>query len=84
MRVHTVGDAPFATPIRAEVTGYGYAHRWGSSAEPQATALPDALAEKCLRLARYLAEVAPSRLDDGGAGFACEMPFVADGHQAAV
>ena len=84
MRVHTVGDAPFATPICTEVTGYRYSLRWGSSAEPEATELPDALAEKCLRLARYLAEVAPSRLDDGAGGFSCEMPFVADGHQAAV
>lgn len=54
VRVHTVGDALFATAIRTEATDYRYAHRQGGSAELEATELPDALAEKCLRLARSL------------------------------
>lgn len=54
VRVHTVGEALFATAIRTEATDYRYAHRQGGSAELEATELPAALAEKCLRLARSL------------------------------
>jgi glutathione synthase/RimK-type ligase-like ATP-grasp enzyme len=54
VRVHTIGDAVFATAIHTEATDYRYAHRQGSPVTLQALELPDTLADRCLRLAHAL------------------------------
>jgi glutathione synthase/RimK-type ligase-like ATP-grasp enzyme len=54
VRVHTVGDAVFATAIETGATDYRYAHRQGSAAELYAVELPAELAERCVRLAATL------------------------------
>src|SRR6185295_508199 len=54
VRVHTVGDAVFATAIASEAVDYRYAARDRKSAELQPTTIPDDVAAACLRLARRL------------------------------
>ena len=55
VRVHTVGDAVFATAIRTEATDYRYAHREpGQSAVLEPVELSDDLAAQCLALAADL------------------------------
>jgi hypothetical protein len=55
VRVHTVGDAVFATVIVTDAADYRYASREvGSPAEMDAAELSDELAAQCLRLARTL------------------------------
>ena len=52
--VHTVGSTLFATAIYTQATDSRYAQRQGSDAELHAIELPDALADRCLRLAQGL------------------------------
>ena len=54
VRVHVVGDAVFPTRIDSDVTDYRYAVRMGGEAHLSAVDLPDALAERCVALARGL------------------------------
>jgi len=52
VRVHTVGNEVFATRIRSEAVDYRYARRQGHTAEMEPAALPDSVAQACLRLTR--------------------------------
>ena len=54
VRVHTVGDQLFATRVHSETVDYRYASREGGNVEMEATTLPPAVAESCLRLAHKL------------------------------
>ncbi|HEX2093714.1 MAG TPA: hypothetical protein VHG28_15030 [Longimicrobiaceae bacterium] len=54
LRVHAVGGEVFATAIRTGATDYRYAEREGAEAELRPAELPDALARRCVALARAL------------------------------
>jgi glutathione synthase/RimK-type ligase-like ATP-grasp enzyme len=54
VRVHTVGDALFATLIRSDIVDYRYARRLGGTVEMEPTAIPDACAESCFAITRRL------------------------------
>lgn len=54
VRVHTVGDAVFATAIRSSATDYRYAGRDGVETSLEAVTLPDDLARRCVELASGL------------------------------
>jgi hypothetical protein len=55
VRVHVVGDEVFATALESEVTDYRYAQADGADApELRPVELADALAERCVALARSL------------------------------
>ncbi|MBS0155131.1 MAG: hypothetical protein JSS38_11085 [Nitrospira sp.] len=54
VRVHTVGDQLFATRIHSKAVDYRYASREGSKIEMEATTLPPAIAESCMKIAREL------------------------------
>jgi len=55
VRVHTVGDAVFATGITTTATDYRYAHKTaGQSADLEEVHLSDDLAAQCVALARDL------------------------------
>jgi hypothetical protein len=55
VRVHTVGEAVFATAVVTDAADYRYAAREvGTAAELQAVELSDELAAQCLRLAHTL------------------------------
>ena len=54
VRVHTVGDAVFATRIETEAVDYRYAVHDGLGVAMEATVLPAAVEEACLRAARDL------------------------------
>jgi hypothetical protein len=55
VRVHVVGDDLFATAARTDATDYRYASRQvGEAADLEAVRLEDALADRCLALARAL------------------------------
>jgi hypothetical protein len=61
VRVHTVGNATFATAIRSEATDYRYARQQADApAELEPIELPAELTERCVRLSRSL------RLDFAG------------------
>ena len=53
-RVHTVGEAVFATAIRTEATDYRYAHQQGAEIDMETIELPDDIAERCVHLAQAL------------------------------
>jgi RimK-like ATP-grasp domain len=52
VRVHVVGERVFATRIECEAVDYRYAGRDDAARRMTAGRLPDALAERCIRLAR--------------------------------
>ncbi len=55
VRVHTVGEAVFATAIKTEATDYRYARKQtGDYADLEATELPVETAARCVHLARRL------------------------------
>lgn len=54
IRVHTVGEAVFATRIRSTAVDYRYARQQGASSEMQPTELPAEVAAACVRLAAGL------------------------------
>jgi glutathione synthase/RimK-type ligase-like ATP-grasp enzyme len=54
VRVHTVGGQLFATLVHSDAVDYRYAGREGRHVEMEPTALPPAVAESCMRLARRL------------------------------
>jgi hypothetical protein len=54
VRVHTVGDAVFATRIETEAVDYRYAHLDGLNVAMTAVTLPAAVKAACLRAARDL------------------------------
>lgn len=54
VRVHTVGDALFATRVMSEAVDYRYARRDGHAVEMEATELPAPVAQACRRIARDL------------------------------
>ena len=54
VRVHTVGEAVFATLIETEAVDYRYAHLDGLHVTMRPTTLPHAVATACLRAARDL------------------------------
>jgi len=54
VRVHTVGDAVFATRIETEAVDYRYAHLDGLNVAMTAVTLPEAVKAACLRAARDL------------------------------
>jgi glutathione synthase/RimK-type ligase-like ATP-grasp enzyme len=54
VRVHTVGDAVFATRVLTDAVDYRYARREGGSVEMEPAALPDEVSAACLRMARAL------------------------------
>lgn len=55
VRVHVVGTEVFATVVRSEATDYRYGLRqMDEAATLEATAIPDELAERCVRLAAAL------------------------------
>ena len=51
---HTIGTRVFATAIHTQAIDYRYVQRQGGEASLHAIALPDELAERCLRLAQAL------------------------------
>jgi len=56
VRVHTTGEKLFATAITTAATDYRYAHeQTGEEASFAATELSEAIADRCLALARGLA-----------------------------
>lgn len=54
VRVHTVGDAMFATAATSDAVDYRYASREGGSTELEAIEIPPEVGAACLRLARRL------------------------------
>jgi glutathione synthase/RimK-type ligase-like ATP-grasp enzyme len=54
VRVHTVGDAVFATLIETEAVDYRYAGRDGLDVAMRPMKLPAAVVDACLRAARSL------------------------------
>lgn len=54
VRVHTVGEQAFATRVLSESVDYRYSRQDGNTVEMEATELPPAVIESCLRLARSL------------------------------
>lgn len=54
VRVHTVGDAVFATRIETDAVDYRYAHLDGLDVVMEPVILPDAVKTACLRAAREL------------------------------
>lgn len=54
IRVHVVGDAVFPTEIDSTHIDYRYARRNGGETTLRAIVLPDAVAEKCVKLTRAL------------------------------
>jgi glutathione synthase/RimK-type ligase-like ATP-grasp enzyme len=54
VRVHTVGDAVFATRVVSDAVDYRYARREGATVEMEPMVLPDDVSAACLRLARAL------------------------------
>jgi glutathione synthase/RimK-type ligase-like ATP-grasp enzyme len=54
VRVHTVGDRVFAVRVRSEAVDYRYAHRDGHAVEMMPAALPRAIEQACLAIARDL------------------------------
>jgi glutathione synthase/RimK-type ligase-like ATP-grasp enzyme len=54
VRVHTVGDAIFATRVRSEAVDYRYAEQQGHALEMTPTTLPPQVAEACVALARAM------------------------------
>lgn len=54
VRVHTVGDAVYASAIVTDAIDYRYAHREGRSSSLYPFALPGSLAAQCARLAKAL------------------------------
>lgn len=54
VRVHTVGEAVFATAIETEATDYRYAQQQGNEAELYPIELPTEVTERCIRLADAL------------------------------
>jgi len=54
VRVHTVGDAVFATLIETEAVDYRYASRDGLDVAMRSVLLPAAIGDACLRVAREL------------------------------
>lgn len=54
VRVHTVGNRVFAVRVRSQAVDYRYAHRDGFTVEMEPTALPRAIEQACLGIARDL------------------------------
>lgn len=54
VRVHTVGERVFAVRVRSEAVDYRYAHRDGLVVEMEPIALPRAVEQACLAVARDL------------------------------
>ena len=54
VRVHTVGDAVFATRIETEAVDYRYAHLDGLDVAMTAVTLPEAVSAACVRVAHDL------------------------------
>lgn len=54
VRVHTVGDALFATLIHSDTVDYRYARRLGGTTEMEPTVIPDACAAACFAITRRL------------------------------
>ena len=54
VRVHTVGDQVFACRVHSDAVDYRYAERDRHDTVLEPTAVPDDVAESCLRLAREL------------------------------
>lgn len=54
VRVHVVGETVLATEVRSEAVDYRYAGRDGVDADLVPVDVPDAVAERCVRLARTL------------------------------
>jgi glutathione synthase/RimK-type ligase-like ATP-grasp enzyme len=54
VRVHTVGDALFATRVESDAVDYRYARREGRTVEMEPTTLPASIEESCHRLAAAL------------------------------
>jgi glutathione synthase/RimK-type ligase-like ATP-grasp enzyme len=54
VRIHTVGDAVFATSVQSEAVDYRYAHQEGRDVVVEPTAVPAAVADSCRLLARRL------------------------------
>lgn len=54
VRVHTVGDALFATRVISEAVDYRYARRDGQAVEMEAAELPAGVAMACRRISRDL------------------------------
>lgn len=54
VRVHTVGDAVFATRIETEAVDYRYAHLDGLDVVMTAASLPESVNSACVRVARDL------------------------------
>lgn len=54
IRVHTVGEAVFATAIHTQATDYRYAHQQGDEIHMEATELPANIAQRCVHLAQLL------------------------------
>ena len=54
VRVHTVGDAVFATRVRSEAVDYRYAHREGQEVVLEPADVPASVADSCRLLARRL------------------------------
>lgn len=52
VRVHTVGDRLFATRVHSEAVDYRYGGREGHDVMMEATVVPEAVGQACLRLAR--------------------------------
>ena len=52
--MHVIGDAVFASEIVSDADDYRYAGRDGEAVDLNASALPDALAERCRSLAASL------------------------------
>jgi glutathione synthase/RimK-type ligase-like ATP-grasp enzyme len=68
-RVHVIGEAVFASEIVCEADDYRYAGREGDAVDLNASALPEALAERCRSLAGALGLAAAGvdlRLTPGG------------------
>lgn len=54
VRVHTVGDAVFATRVFTDAVDYRYARREGATVEMEPAVLPEEVSAACLRMARAL------------------------------